>query len=126
MDWLQPTCQGYLLRLLVSPGASRTEICGPQGDHLKIRVAAPASKGAANAALLHFLAHRLQLPKNRLTLKSGSRDRHKIVEVNGLEPELRERLTELWPSPLNGTRPGSGNQPDSEIEDRKRPARRGP
>lgn len=97
MDWLQPTCQGYLLRLLVSPGASRTEICGPQGDRLKIRVGAPASKGAANEALLNFLAQRLHLPKNRLTLKSGGKDRHKVVEISGLEVELRERLAALWP-----------------------------
>lgn len=96
MEWLQPTCQGFLLKLLVSPGAAKTHIVGPYGDRLKVRVAAPPSKGAANEALLAFLAARLQLPKNRLILKSGGKDRAKVVEVLGLEPELRSRLVALW------------------------------
>lgn len=96
MEWLHPTCQGFLLKLLVSPGASKTQIVGPHGERLKIKVAAPPSKGAANEALLAFLAAQLQVPRNRLFLRSGSKDRAKVVEVLGLEPELRSRLAALW------------------------------
>lgn len=97
MRWVQPTCQGFLLRLLVSPGAAQTQVVGLVGERLKIRVAAPPVRGAANEALLAFLADRLQLPRSRLRLKSGEKDRAKVVEVLGLEPELRERLVALCP-----------------------------
>jgi len=93
--WLLPTCTGWLLKLQVSPGAAQTQIVGVHGERLKIRVAAPPAKGAANEALLAFLARRLQIPKQRLRVKSGAGDRLKVVEVEGLEPELRPRLEAL-------------------------------
>jgi len=102
-EWLQVTCTGWLLKLLVSPGAAQTQVVGIHGDRLKIRVAAPPAKGAANQRLLEFLSRRLQVPQQRLRLKSGAGDRLKVVEVVGLEPELRARLQELADSP-----PGSG------------------
>ncbi|MBM4275669.1 MAG: DUF167 domain-containing protein [Deltaproteobacteria bacterium] len=90
-----PTCQGFRLLLLVSPGARRTQVVGLQGDRLKVRVAAAPEKGAANQELLAFLAERLQVPRNALRLALGAQSRAKVVEVQGLEPELRERLEKL-------------------------------
>lgn len=97
MEWLLPTCTGYLLKIQVVPGAAADQIVGPYGDRLKIRIAAPPEKGAANQALLDYLADRLGLAKARLRLKSGSRDRAKVVEIIGLEPEIRKRLLSLSP-----------------------------
>jgi hypothetical protein len=90
-----PTCQGYRLLLLVTPGARRTQVVGLQGDRLKVRVAAAPEKGAANQELLAFLAARLQVPKSALRLAAGVQSRAKVVEVLGLEPELRGRLEKL-------------------------------
>lgn len=97
MDWLYPTSTGYLLKIQVSPGASATQIVGPYGDRLKIRIAAAPEKGAANKSLLDYLAERLGLAKNQIRLKSGSRDRTKVVEIINLEPQVRERLRCLCP-----------------------------
>ncbi len=94
-DWLHATCTGYLLRIQVSPGAARHQVVGQLGDRLKIRIAAPPVKGAANEALLDFLARRLGIGKPRLRLRSGAGERLKLVEIDGLEPELRSRLLEL-------------------------------
>jgi uncharacterized protein (TIGR00251 family) len=94
-SYFLPTCQGYRLLLLVTPGARRTEVVGLQGDRLKVRVAAPPEKGAANQELLAFLSLRLQVPKGALRLASGAQSRAKVVEVLGLEPELRQRLEKL-------------------------------
>jgi uncharacterized protein (TIGR00251 family) len=95
MEWLYPTYTGYLLKIQVVPGASTNQVVGPYGDRLKIRIAAPPEKGEANKALLDYLAQRLGLSKNQLRLKSGSRDRSKVVEIIGLEPYIRERLLSL-------------------------------
>jgi uncharacterized protein (TIGR00251 family) len=97
MQWLQPTSTGYLLKIQVVPGAAENQIMGPYGDRLKIRITAIPEKGGANRALVDYLAHRLELSKNQVLLKSGSRNRSKVVEIVSLEPHTRERLQSLWP-----------------------------
>ncbi len=98
-NYYQPTCQGYLLLLHVVPGASRTEVAGLHGERLKIKVAAPPEKGAANAELLKFLARRLGLKTNALHLRLGTHSREKVVAVQDFSPEVAARLQELLSSP---------------------------
>jgi hypothetical protein len=95
--FFQATCQGYLIKVQAVPGAARTEVAGLYGDRLKVRLAAPPEKGAANRELLEFLARRLQLGKKAVRLLSGEASRAKVVVVDGLEPELRHRLRALLP-----------------------------
>ena len=76
-----PTSQGYILRLLVVPGASRTEVVGLHGDRLRVRVAAAPEKGAANKKLLDFLAKALGVPKKTLSLTTGAQSREKVVAI---------------------------------------------
>jgi hypothetical protein len=93
-SWFSPTSQGYLLRLLVSPGARRTEVVGLHGDRLKVRLAAAPEKGAANRELIAFLARTLNLPKNAFRLL-GAQSRSKVVEIHDLSPDLAIRLEGL-------------------------------
>jgi uncharacterized protein (TIGR00251 family) len=97
-DFYLPTSQGYILKLTVAPQAPRTEVVGLQGDRLKVRVAATPEKGAANRELLAFLARKLGLPKSAVVLKGGAGERHKVVEVLGLDPDLASRLAALIPA----------------------------
>jgi uncharacterized protein len=97
MEWIQPTLTGYILKIHVAPGAAENQIVGPYGDRLKIRIAAVPEKGEANKTLLDYLAKRLGLAKNQLRLKSGARDRTKLVEIISLEPHIRDRLLSMWP-----------------------------
>lgn len=97
MQWFQPSSTGYLLKIQVVPGAAKNQVMGPYGDRLKIRIAAIPEKGGANKALLDYLAHRLGLPKNQVLLKSGSRDRSKVVEIVSQELQVREKILSLWP-----------------------------
>ena len=43
--------------------------------------------GAANDALLRFLAARLEIPRSALTLVSGHTARTKVVALNGVSVE---------------------------------------
>ena len=97
--FFQDTCQGYVLRLTVAPGAPRTQVVGLLGDRLKVRLAAPPEKGAANRELLAFLARLLKLPPSSLRLLGGGRSRTKVVEVLDLSPDLGARLQNLIPPP---------------------------
>jgi uncharacterized protein (TIGR00251 family) len=49
---------------------------------LKLRIAAPAEAGKANAALVGFLAQSLGIKKTAVRLVSGSASRDKTVEVD--------------------------------------------
>jgi uncharacterized protein (TIGR00251 family) len=93
------TRQGYVLRLTVVPGAQRTQVVGLYGDRLKVRLAAPPEKGAANQELIAFLARTLDLPKSSLKLTLGAQSRTKVVTVYDLSPDLGERLDRLTPDP---------------------------
>jgi len=93
-----PTSQGYLLRLTVVPGAQRTQVVGLYGDRLKLRLAAPPEKGAANRELIDFLARALHVPKGSLKLTLGAQSRSKVVAVYDLSPDLRDRLCSLVPA----------------------------
>ncbi|HEX9883719.1 MAG TPA: DUF167 domain-containing protein [Desulfobaccales bacterium] len=97
-EFFQATCQGFVLRLTVAPGARRTEVVGLQGDRLKVRLAAPPEKGAANRELIAFLARELKIPKGSIKLTLGAQSRSKVVEVLGLDPDLRLRLQNLIPA----------------------------
>jgi uncharacterized protein len=72
-----------LLTLHIQPGAKRTEVMGLHGDGLKIRLAALPVDGAANSALLKFLAEIFDVPQRQVTLKQGLTSRRKIVEIRG-------------------------------------------
>lgn len=98
MAFFQATCQGYLLRLTVVPGARHTEVVGLLGDRLKVRVKAPPEKGAANRELLDFLARRLGLPQSAFRLLGGG-SHTKVVEVHDLSPDLGVRLQGLLSPP---------------------------
>ncbi len=82
------------MRLLVTPGARRTEVVGPHGDRLKIRLAAAPEKGAANRELINFLARALNLPKDAVRLL-GTQSRSKVVEIRDRSPDLAARLESL-------------------------------
>jgi hypothetical protein len=89
--------RGLSLSLRVQPGAKRDEIVGLVAEAggaraLKIKVAAPADGGRANAAVLALLARALQLPKGSLSLIRGEHDRRKVVALAGDPAELEPRL----------------------------------
>lgn len=76
----------------VQPRASRSEIAGLHGDALKVRLAAAPVDGAANEALVAFLADELGVPKRAVRIHSGYASRSKLVEIDGVSPEMLRRL----------------------------------
>jgi uncharacterized protein (TIGR00251 family) len=68
----------------VIPRASRNEIAGVQGGALKVRLTAPPVEGAANAALIEFLASRLGVRKRAVSIVGGQASRSKKVRVEGM------------------------------------------
>ncbi|TCS12442.1 DUF167 family protein [Caulobacter sp. BK020] len=84
------------LAVRLTPRGGREAVDGWAVDadgrpYLKVRVAAPPVEGAANAALLAFLAKVLGTPKSSLTLVSGAGARVKLIDIAGCDPSSLER-----------------------------------
>lgn len=70
-------------------------IAGMHDGCVKVRLAAPPVDGAANAALIEFVAERLRIAKSRVRIVSGQSSRRKVVEVDGVSAqELATALSE--------------------------------
>lgn len=83
--WYRASADGCVtLTLHIQPGARKTELAGLHGDALKIRLAAPPVDGKANAALIDFIADRLEIARSAVRLKSGQSSRRKVLEVSGV------------------------------------------
>lgn len=76
----------------VQPRASRTELAGTQQGALKVRLQAPPVDGAANEALVDFLAESLGVPRRTVRIVSGASSRTKVVEVTGIDAVAVLRL----------------------------------
>jgi uncharacterized protein len=71
----------------VQPRASRSAITGMHDGAVKIRLAAPPVDGAANTALVEFIAARVGVAKSRVRVVSGQASRRKIVEIDGVDAQ---------------------------------------
>lgn len=71
----------------VQPRASKSAVVGMHDGSIKIRLAAPPVDGAANAALVEFIADRLDVAKSRVRIVNGMTGRRKVVEIEGLTAE---------------------------------------
>lgn len=80
----------------VQPRASRNEIRLRPDRAIVVRLTAPPVEGAANRALVEFLAQALDVPKSAVEIVAGARSREKRVHVAGMSAEtVRSRLEEL-------------------------------
>ena len=76
---------GIHFNVHVQPRASRNEICGIQGDELKLRLTSPPVEDAANKSCIEFLARLLGVAKSRVSITAGAKSRHKTIRVTGVD-----------------------------------------
>jgi uncharacterized protein (TIGR00251 family) len=75
------------INIYVQPRASKTAVAGMHDGCVKIRLAAPPVDGAANAALVEFVAEQTGVAKSRVRITAGLSSRRKTVEVDGVTAE---------------------------------------
>ncbi len=83
---------GVTLSVRIQPRASKNELVRLENGGLKIRLTAPPVDGAANEALVRFLADRFSVAKSQVELVSGHTSRDKIVRVSGVSSADAESL----------------------------------
>ena len=88
---------GVRLALRLTPRGAKNGVDGIMQDSegrslLKLRLVAPPVEGAANEALIAFLAKALSLRKADITIRSGETSRVKILHLAGDSAVLLRRL----------------------------------
>jgi uncharacterized protein (TIGR00251 family) len=84
--------RGLTFAVRIIARASRSEIAGEHGGALRIRIAAPPVKGAANRELIRLLAKTFKLPQNAIDIVSGAGSKSKIVRIQGADAAKLEQL----------------------------------
>ena len=94
---IRPSADGVLLRVRLTPRASRDGIDGikpsADGGYLQARVRAVPEHGKANEALVALLAKSFGLAKSSITISAGAASRLKTVHIAGDRTALEQRLT---------------------------------
>ena len=94
------TADGLMVTVRVSPKAGRDAVDGidarADGNAvLKVKVRAPPSEGAANAALIRVLADALGIAPSRVALVAGATARVKRLKVKGDAAALAAALARM-------------------------------
>ena len=85
-----------VIRLHLQPRASKTEICGFQGDELKVRVTSPPVDDAANRLCIELFSRIFRTAKSNITIISGHKSRHKRLQIIGAtQQETKEVIAKL-------------------------------
>ena len=86
--------RGVTLDVRIVPRASREALLGLHDGALRIALTAPPVDGAANAALLAFVARSLGVPTRQVRLERGATGKTKVVVVDGAGPDDVRRWLE--------------------------------
>lgn len=81
--WAHVVADGIVLCALIQPKATRTQCAGFHDGAVKIRVAASPVDGAANEALVRYLAKQVGLPVHAVEIQSGASSRRKRILLRG-------------------------------------------
>ena len=74
---------GLAISVKVQPGACHSVVQGIEGEYLKVRLAAPPVKGRANEELIRLFSRLLDLPKSRISIRTGVSSKRKILLLEG-------------------------------------------
>ena len=84
---------GAAITVKVMPRARQTKLAGLMDDGtLKIRLAAPPVDGAANKALIEFLAETLGIPKSQIDIIAGETSERKLLSLVGISADAVDAI----------------------------------
>jgi len=81
---IEATSTGVTVKIYVAPRSSSNKVMGVHNGAIKVALTAPPVEGAANKALIEFMAKVLGVPRGAVRITSGETSRHKTVSVAGV------------------------------------------
>jgi len=65
----------------VKPNSKKKEVNQISPNEFCVRVSAPAKEGKANQAVVELLSDYFNVPKSRITITKGFKNKNKIIEI---------------------------------------------
>jgi uncharacterized protein len=84
VTWWTAGDGGIHVSVRVTTGGRVSEVIDSTGDRLRIRVAAPAVEGKANAEVVRFLGDLFGVRKSAVRLVRGDKAREKTLWIEGV------------------------------------------
>lgn len=75
------------IKVHANPKSSKNAFVGWRDDVLCLKITAPPVEGAANDAIIKFLAKELKVKKSAVSLESGDKSREKRFLIKGVTEE---------------------------------------
>lgn len=85
---------GVTLKVKVEPRSSRSEVVGPYGEGIKVKLTSPPVEGRANAELVEVLAKAYGVSKKDIEIVSGQSSKNKIVRIAGIREDKKDPSTD--------------------------------
>ncbi|MBF0310635.1 MAG: YggU family protein [Magnetococcales bacterium] len=98
-SWWRTEQGDLLLEIHVAPRASRETILGLRHGRLGVALTAPPVEGAANKALIAYLAKQLGIAKSAVIIVQGEQGRDKRVRLQQVAPQRFTQFCRTWQLP---------------------------
>ena len=81
--------EGLIIRLKISPNASKNEIIR-SSDGIKIKITAQPIDGKANKGLVEFISKKYKIPKSSIEIVRGETSKEKTILIKNLDNDKLE------------------------------------
>jgi hypothetical protein len=92
---IKETQNSVTFKVRLIPRSSRNAVLGEQEGALKIALSAPPVEGAANQALIKFLAEVLGVRKSAIKIMAGGKSKNKTIRIENLTKEAINNIFNL-------------------------------
>ena len=81
--------EGLIIRLKISPNASKNEIIR-SSEGIKIKITAQPIDGKANKCLVEFISKKYKIPKSSIEIVRGETSKEKTILIKNLDNDKLE------------------------------------
>jgi uncharacterized protein len=93
---IQQSDDGLIFAVKVIAGSSSpSRICGLLDGMLKVKISAAPEKGKANKCLVEFLADKIGIKKNAVSILTGQTSPVKTIKISGISTETLLKILEV-------------------------------
>ena len=91
MESIEIKDNGVLLRLRISPNASKNQII-KENDMIKLKITAQPIEGKANKAVIEYLSKLFKVPKSSVEIVKGDTSKEKTIFITTSDDSKKEEI----------------------------------
>lgn len=86
---------GVLIRLRISPNASKNQIL-KDGDIIKLKITAQPIEGKANKAVIEFISKQFKVPKTSIEIVKGETSKDKTIFITTKDDSKKQTILDYF------------------------------